>query len=54
MNKRKRVLSKVKLVKEMSRERVPTPRPRVIPDKRHRNAANLARSIAARFGEEVE
>lgn len=53
MSKKKKSLSAVKLVKEMSRERVPAPHARVIPDKRRKKAESEAKSIAARFGEDI-
>lgn len=52
MSKRRK-LDKVQLVKEMSRERIKTPRPQVIPDKRRKFLEGLAKSIAQRFGEEL-
>jgi hypothetical protein len=46
-------LLKVAWVKALSRARVKTPRPQVIPDKRQRDAVNRARAIASNFGIEL-
>lgn len=49
----KKKFSKVQVVKEMSRERLTIPRPQVIPDKREQYWKSLAKSVAARHGEEI-
>ena len=45
--------NKVRWVKEMSRERLPVPKARVIPDKRAKHWEDLAKSVAGRHGEEI-
>ena len=45
--------NKVKVVKEMSRERLSIPRPQVVPDKRYKYWESLAKSVASRHGEEI-
>jgi hypothetical protein len=51
MSKKKKVLDRVILVKELSRERVPSPKTKVIPDKRRKAEEDRAKGIA-RFNEE--
>jgi hypothetical protein len=41
------------MIKEMSRERVVSPKARVIPDKRAKNWEGLARAAAQRYGEDI-
>lgn len=57
MPRRKRkTFSVVKVIKEMSRERVKTPAPQVLPNKRKNYDPDrgLAKAIAARYGEDID